>query len=140
MPLRFAELVKDHRDESAVLASLEVGKPTGDNTSVDVSSAAATIRWYAGAVDKGYGEVAPAPTDALALTGREALGVVAAVVPWNYALIIASWKLAPAMATGDSVIVKPAEQSSLATIRLVEWGWRPATLHTLDAYTALKTT
>jgi len=83
-----------------------------------VDKAAETIAWYAETIDKSYDEVAPTPGDALALITREPLGVVAAVVPWNYALLIASWKPGPALATGNSVVLKPAEQTSLTALRL----------------------
>jgi len=116
--LRFAELVEEHRDELALLETLDTGKPIGDTTSVDAPSAATTLRWYAEAVDKLYGEVAPTGPDALATITREPVGVVAAIVPWNYPLIITAWKLGPALIAGNSVIVKPAEQSPMATLRL----------------------
>lgn len=116
--LRFAALVEAHRDELALLETLDTGKPIGDTTSVDAPSVAATLRWYAEAADKLYGEVAPTGPDALATITREPVGVVAAIVPWNYPLIITAWKLGPALVTGNSVIVKPAEQSPMATLRL----------------------
>jgi acyl-CoA reductase-like NAD-dependent aldehyde dehydrogenase len=116
--LRFADLVEEHRDELALLETLDTGKPIGDTTSVDAPSVAATLRWYAEAADKLYGEVAPTGPDALATITREPVGVVAAIVPWNYPLIITAWKLGPALITGNSVIVKPAEQSPMATLRL----------------------
>ncbi len=116
--LRFAELVEQHRDELALLETLDTGKPIGDTTSVDAPSVATTLRWYAEVADKLYGEVAPTGPDALATITREPVGVVAAIVPWNYPLIITAWKLGPALITGNSVIVKPAEQSPMATLRL----------------------
>jgi acyl-CoA reductase-like NAD-dependent aldehyde dehydrogenase len=116
--LRFADLVEEHRDELALLETLDTGKPIGDTTSVDAPGVATTLRWYAEAADKLYGEVAPTGPDALATITREPVGVVAAIVPWNYPLIITAWKLGPALITGNSVIVKPAEQSPMATLRL----------------------
>lgn len=116
--LRFAALVEAHRDELALLETLDTGKPIGDTTSVDAPSVATTLRWYAEAADKLYGEVAPTGSEALATITREPVGVVAAILPWNYPLIITAWKLGPALATGNSVIVKPAEQSPMATLRL----------------------
>ncbi len=115
---RFADLVDEHREELALLETIETGKPIRDTTRVDAPSAASTIRWYAEAVDKVYGEVAPTAADALATITREPVGVVTAIVPWNYPLIITAWKLGPALATGNSVIVKPAQQSTMATLRL----------------------
>jgi gamma-glutamyl-gamma-aminobutyraldehyde dehydrogenase/4-guanidinobutyraldehyde dehydrogenase/NAD-dependent aldehyde dehydrogenase len=116
--LRWAELVRANAEELALLDTLEMGKPISESLRVDAGGTADTIAWYAEAVDKSYGEIAPAPPDALAMITREPLGVIGAVVPWNYALLIASWKLAPAIATGNSVVLKPAEQTSLAALVL----------------------
>ncbi|MGW1045572.1 aldehyde dehydrogenase [Streptomyces sp. NPDC002547] len=116
--LHWAELIRADAEELALLDTLEMGKPITESLRVDVSKAAETIAWYAEAIDKTYDEIAPTPGDALALITREPLGVVGAVVPWNYALLIASWKLGPALATGNSVVLKPAEQTSLAALRL----------------------
>ncbi len=118
--LRLAGLMEERLDELALLESVDVGKPIGDALRVDVPNAAACLRWYAEAVDKLYGEVAPTGRDALALVEREPLGVIGAVVPWNYPLIITAWKLAPALATGNSVVLKPAEQSPLSALALAE--------------------
>ncbi|PSK90203.1 gamma-glutamyl-gamma-aminobutyraldehyde dehydrogenase/4-guanidinobutyraldehyde dehydrogenase/NAD-dependent aldehyde dehydrogenase [Murinocardiopsis flavida] len=115
---RLADLVEAHLDELALLESLDTGKPIADTVAVDVPSLARTLRWYAEAVDKVSGEVAPGPDSALVTVTREPLGVVGAVVPWNYPLIISGWKIAPALAVGNSVLLKPAEQSSLSAIRL----------------------
>ena len=115
---RWADLVREHRDELALLETLETGKPIGDTRRVDVPACAATIDWYAEALDKLYDEVAPTGKDAVTTITREPIGVVAAVVPWNYPLIIAAWKIGPALGVGNSVILKPAEQSSLASLRL----------------------
>ncbi|MFJ9250505.1 aldehyde dehydrogenase [Streptomyces sp. NPDC101776] len=116
--LSWADLVLENAEELALLDTLEMGKPITESVRIDVAKTAETIAWYAEAIDKTYDEVAPTPADALALITREPLGVVGAVVPWNYALLIASWKLAPALATGNSVVLKPAEQTSLAALRL----------------------
>src|SRR5829696_2884761 len=116
--LRFADLVRANADELALLESLDVGHPIGDATAVDVPGAANCLQWYAEAADKQYGEIGPTGPDALSLVTREPLGVVAAVVPWNYPLIISAWKLGPALATGNSVILKPASQSPLTALRL----------------------
>ena len=117
---RFAELMYGHAEELALLETLNMGKPISDAISVDVPASAGTIAWYAEAIDKIYGEVAPTGSDALGLITREPLGVVAAIVPWNFPLLMASWKLGPALAAGNSVILKPAEQSPLSAIRLGE--------------------
>lgn len=116
--VRLAELMREHRDELALLETLDVGKPIGESLRVDVLSAADVFEWYGEAVDKVYDRTAPLGPDALALVAREPLGVVGAVVPWNYPLILTSWKLAPALATGNSVVLKPAEQSPLSAILL----------------------
>lgn len=118
--LKFADLILQNREELALLESWEAGHPIGDALNVDVPSAARTFRWYAEALDKIYDEVAPAPRSALTLVTREPLGVVGAVVPWNYPLIISAWKLAPALAMGNSVVLKPSENTSLASLRLAE--------------------
>lgn len=116
--LRWAALITANADELALLDTLEMGKPIGEARRVDVAKTAETIAWYAETIDKTYDEVAPTPGDALAWVTREPLGVIGAVVPWNYALLIASWKIGPALATGNSVVLKPAEQTSLATLVL----------------------
>ena len=120
--LRFAELVRDHADELALLETLDAGKPIGDTTSVDVPACASTLQWYAEAADKVYDEVGPTAADRLSIVRRQPAGVVAAVVPWNYPLIITAWKLGPALAAGNSVVLKPAEQTPLATLRLAALG------------------
>ncbi len=116
--VRLGELMLEHRDELALLETLEVGKPIGDTTGVDVPTAASVFTWYGEAIDKLYDAVAPVGAGALALVTREPLGVVGAVVPWNYPLILTSWKLGPALAAGNSVVLKPAEQSSLGALLL----------------------
>jgi acyl-CoA reductase-like NAD-dependent aldehyde dehydrogenase len=116
--LRLADLIDSHAEELAQLESADVGHPISDARSVDVPGARNCFAWYAEAIDKVYGEIAPTGPDALALVGREPLGVVGAVVPWNYPLIITAWKLAPALAMGNSVVLKPAEQSPLTALAL----------------------
>ena len=118
--LRLAELVRVNLDELALLESLDVGKPIRDTLAVDVPSCATTLQWYAETIDKTYGEVGPTGPDALSLVTREPIGVVAAIVPWNYPLIISAWKLGPALAAGNSVVLKPASQSPLSALRLAE--------------------
>jgi acyl-CoA reductase-like NAD-dependent aldehyde dehydrogenase len=118
--LRLAELIDSGADELAQLESADTGHPIGDARGVDVPGARDCFAWFAEAIDKVYGEIAPTGADALALIGREPLGVVGAVVPWNYPLIITAWKLAPALATGNSVVLKPAEQSPLSALALAE--------------------
>jgi acyl-CoA reductase-like NAD-dependent aldehyde dehydrogenase len=116
----FADLLMTHADELALMESLDMGKPIRFSKSVDVKSAANCIRWYGEAVDKVYDEIAPTPRTALALITREPIGVVGVIVPWNYPMIMAAWKIAPALATGNSVVLKPSEKSPLTALRLAE--------------------
>jgi acyl-CoA reductase-like NAD-dependent aldehyde dehydrogenase len=116
--LRLAGLIDEHAEELAQLESTDVGHPISDARGVDVPGARKCFAWYAEAIDKVYGEIAPTGADALALVQREPLGVIGAVVPWNYPLIITAWKLAPALAVGNSVVLKPAEQSPLSALAL----------------------
>jgi acyl-CoA reductase-like NAD-dependent aldehyde dehydrogenase len=118
--LRFAELMRADLERLAALETLDVGKPIANSLSVDVPFAADCIAYYAEFADKLYDEVAPTGPKDLALVRREPLGVIAAIVPWNYPLIISAWKLGPALLSGNSVVLKPAEQSPLTAIRLGE--------------------
>nr|WP_294863401.1 aldehyde dehydrogenase [uncultured Pseudogulbenkiania sp.] len=115
---RFAALIRQHRDELALLETLDMGKPIGDSTTVDLPGAAYCVEWFAEAIDKVGGEVAPVDPKLVGLVTREPVGVVAAVVPWNFPILMASWKFAPALAAGNAVIVKPSEKSPLTAIRL----------------------
>lgn len=118
--LRLSELILAHREELALLDSLNMGKPIMDAYNIDVPGAAHVFAWYGESLDKLYGQIAPTASSALATITREALGVVAAVVPWNFPLDMAAWKLAPALAAGNSVVLKPAEQSPSSALRLAE--------------------
>src|SRR5690606_3171598 len=118
--LAFAQKLLEHREELALLESMDVGKPITNAYNGDIVSAATCIQWYAEAIDKLYGETAPATDDMTTMVVREPVGVVAAVVPWNYPLSMAAWKLGPALASGNSVILKPAEQSPLTAIRIAQ--------------------
>ncbi len=113
---RLSDLMLENLEELALLESLETGHPISDALKVDVPQAARTFRWYAEAIDKVYDEVAPTANDQLAFVTREPLGVIGAVVPWNYPLIISAWKVAPALASGNSVVLKPAEDASLSSL------------------------
>lgn len=117
---RLAELIMTNREELALLDSLNMGKPVMDAFNIDVPGSAHVFAWYGEALDKLYDQVAPTAANALATITREALGVVAAVVPWNFPLDMAAWKLAPALAAGNSVVLKPAEQSPFSALRLAE--------------------
>jgi gamma-glutamyl-gamma-aminobutyraldehyde dehydrogenase len=116
--LRFAELIREHTEEIALLETLDVGKVIGNSLSVDVPFCADCIQYYAEFADKLLDEVAPLGSHDVAMVRKEPLGVIGAIVPWNYPLIIAAWKLGPALVAGNSVVLKPAEQSPLATLFL----------------------
>ncbi|HZE92196.1 MAG TPA: aldehyde dehydrogenase [Rhizobacter sp.] len=117
---RFAEKILAAQDELALLETLDVGKPIQYSLSVDVPASARCIAWYAEAIDKVYDEIAPTARNALALITREPMGVIGSVVPWNYPMIMAAWKLGPALATGNSVVLKPSEKSPLTALRLAD--------------------
>jgi gamma-glutamyl-gamma-aminobutyraldehyde dehydrogenase len=118
--LRVADSIEAHADELAMLDALEGGKPITDCREVDLPDTVKTFRWYAEAIDKVFDAVAPTGPEALGLIVREPVGVVGAVVPWNFPILMAAWKMAPALAAGNSVIVKPSKLTSLSVIRLAE--------------------
>jgi 4-guanidinobutyraldehyde dehydrogenase/NAD-dependent aldehyde dehydrogenase len=118
--LRFAELIRKHREELALTETMDMGKPISDSMKIDVPAAANCIAWFAEAIDKVYGEVAPTGQETLAFITREPSGVVGAIVPWNFPLNMAAWKLGPALATGNSVVLKPSEKSPLTALRIAE--------------------
>jgi acyl-CoA reductase-like NAD-dependent aldehyde dehydrogenase len=118
--LRFAEAILKHTEELALLETLDMGKPISDSLKIDVPGAARCLQWYAEAIDKVYDEVAPTGPRALALITREPMGVVGAIVPWNYPLLMAAWKIAPILATGNSLVLKPSEKSPLTALRVAE--------------------
>jgi len=118
--LKFADLILQHREELALLETLDVGKPITDSLNVDIPAAARCIQWYAEAIDKIYDEVAPTSRDALALITREPMGVVGAIVPWNFPLIMAAWKIGPVLAAGNSLVLKPSEKSPFTAIRVAQ--------------------
>ena len=117
---RFATVIEANAEELAELEALEVGKPISDALGVDLPETVATIRWHAEAADKIYDKVSPSDPGFLAMIVREPLGVVAAVLPWNFPIMMAAWKVGPALAEGNTMVLKPAEQSSMSTIRLAE--------------------
>lgn len=118
--IRFADLLLENAEELALLETLDMGKPISDSLHIDVASAANSLRWSAEAIDKIYDEVAATPHAELGLVTREPVGVVAAIVPWNFPLLMSCWKLGPALATGNSVILKPSEKSPLTAIRIAQ--------------------
>jgi 4-guanidinobutyraldehyde dehydrogenase/NAD-dependent aldehyde dehydrogenase len=118
--LRFAALIEQHSEELALLETLDMGKPIAHALGMDLVATVDAIRWSGEAIDKIYDEVAATPHDQLGLVTREPIGVVAAIVPWNFPLMMSAWKLGPALATGNSVILKPSERSPLSAIRLAK--------------------
>ncbi|WP_307832122.1 aldehyde dehydrogenase [Prauserella cavernicola] len=118
--LRFADLLDEHIDELAELDSIDAGKPITDCRTLDVPDAIGTIRWYAESIDKVFGSVSPTGPGNLGLITREPVGVVAGVLPWNFPMATLSWKIGPALAAGNSVVIKPAELSPFSTLRTAE--------------------
>jgi 4-guanidinobutyraldehyde dehydrogenase/NAD-dependent aldehyde dehydrogenase len=117
---RFAELIRENGEELALLETLDMGKPISVSLNVDIPSAARCIEWYAEAIDKIYDEVAPTGPGAFATITREPMGVVGAIVPWNYPLLMAAWKIGPILASGNSFVLKPSEKSPLTAIRVAQ--------------------
>ena len=117
--LRVAALMETRRNDFVLADSIDIGKPVGF-AGMEFDNAVRTFRWYAEAIDKVYGETGPVGDNDLSMVVHEPLGVVAAIVPWNYPMLMASWKVAPALAAGNSVILKPAEQSPLSALLLAE--------------------
>ncbi|MGI4844642.1 MAG: aldehyde dehydrogenase [Janthinobacterium lividum] len=136
--VRFADLMLAHRDELALLETLDMGKPIRYSLSVDVQLAQNCIRWYGEAIDKIYDQVAPTGADSLALVTREPVGVVAAIIPWNYPMLMAAWKIGPALASGNSLVLKPSEKAPLSCLRLAELaleaGLPPGVFNVLPRY------
>ncbi len=118
--IRLGKLIYRNRHELAVMESLDSGKPIRDCELVDIPESIHTLQWHAELADKLYDQAAPSGEDAMAMIVREPVGVVAAILPWNFPLLMLAWKIAPALACGNSVIVKPAEQTSLTALRVAE--------------------
>lgn len=118
--LRFADLIRANLHELAVTESLDAGKPITDTLTVDVPATADTIAWHAEVQDKLFARVAPTDNSTLGLIVREPLGVVGLVLPWNFPILMAAWKLGPALATGNSIVLKPSQMTSLTALRLGE--------------------
>jgi aldehyde dehydrogenase (NAD+) len=117
---KLAELVRKHAEELATLETLDTGKPISDARNIDVPIVADTIEYYAGWANKLQGETIPVSGPFFNYTLREPLGVVGGITAWNFPLLLASWKLAPALATGNTLVIKPAEQTPLTALRLGE--------------------
>ena len=136
--LRLADIVERHAEELALLESLDTGKPIADALTADLPDAIETLRWHAEAIDKLYDSLSPTATDIVSMIVREPIGVVAAVVPWNFPLAITAMKVGPVLAGGNSIVIKPAEQSPLTAIKLAtltaEAGLPPGVLNVLPGY------
>jgi gamma-glutamyl-gamma-aminobutyraldehyde dehydrogenase len=118
--LRFAGLLEQHAHELAVMESLDSGKPIRECQNTDLHEAIHTIRWHAELIDKVYDHTAPVGANALALVVREAIGVVGLVLPWNFPLLMLAWKIGPSLAAGFSIVVKPAQETTLTALRVAE--------------------
>jgi gamma-glutamyl-gamma-aminobutyraldehyde dehydrogenase len=118
--IRLCKLITRNRRELAVMESLDSGKPILDCETIDIPETIHTIKWHAELIDKVYDQMAPAQDDAISMIIREPIGVVATILPWNFPLMMMAWKIGPALAAGNSVIVKPAEQTCLTALRLAE--------------------
>lgn len=135
-----ADLMERHTETLAVLESLDVGKPIDNALKSDVPGAIRTLRYYAEALDKIYGEVGPETNDRISFAVHEPLGVIGIIVPWNFPLLMTMWKVAPAIAMGNSVVIKPAEQSPLTALMLgqlaLEAGFPPGVINVVPGFGA----
>ena len=120
--VRWADLIDANARELGLIETIDAGKPISDTVGLDMPDTAACIRWHAEAADTVYGQVAPSPEGTVATIVREPVGVVGAVIPWNYPALMAAWKLGPALATGNTVVIKPASTTSLSLLRIAELG------------------
>lgn len=118
--LKWVELLHAHHEELAALDCIDAGKPISECMNTDMPATIDTVAWYAEAIDKCFGKISPTGPDALGLIVREPIGVVGAVLPWNFPAQMYAWKVAPALAAGNSVIVKPAELTSLSAYRMTQ--------------------
>jgi aldehyde dehydrogenase (NAD+) len=135
---RLADLIERHADELARLESLDNGKPYAVATAADLPLTIACYRYYAGWADKVQGRTIPVNGDYFCYTRLEPVGVVGQIIPWNFPLLMQAWKLAPALATGNTVVMKPAEQTPLTALRvgelIVEAGFPPGVVNLLPGY------
>ena len=135
---RLADLVEDNADELGLLETQDNGKPYFEARRIDVPSVAQTLRYYAGLADKVQGDTVPVPGPFLNYTLREPVGVVGAIIPWNFPLSMAAWKVAPALACGNTVVLKPAEQTPLTALRFgelaAEAGFPPGVLNVVPGF------
>ncbi len=117
---KFADLIELHAEELALLETLDMGKPISDVLNIDLPEVTKTIRYFAECIDKVEGAVTHTSADALHMILHEPLGVIGAITPWNYPMLMAVWKLAPALAAGNCVVLKPAEQAPLSCLKLAQ--------------------
>ena len=135
---KLADLIMEHRDDLAELETMDNGKPISDSRNIDVPLVADCIEYYAGWANKVHGETIPVPGPFLNYTLREPIGVVGQIVAWNFPMLLAAWKLGPALATGNTVVLKPAEQTPLSALRLgelcLEAGIPPCVVNVLPGF------
>lgn len=135
---KLADLLERDAETLALLESLDVGKPIRDALAIDIPASVRTLRYYAEALDKVYGEVGPETTDRFSYAVHEPLGVIGVIVPWNFPLMMAMWKVGPALAMGNSIVLKPAEQSPMTAIKLgqlaLEAGIPPGVLNIVPGF------
>lgn len=116
--LKFADLLEEHADELAALETLDNGKPINDSRAADIPLVIQCIRYYAGWADKIHGDTIPIDGEFFCYTRREPVGVVGQIIPWNFPALMAAWKWGPALATGCTIVMKPAEQTPLTCLRM----------------------
>jgi acyl-CoA reductase-like NAD-dependent aldehyde dehydrogenase len=135
---RWADLIEDHAAELALLETLSMGKPISDALGIDLPETVVTVRYFGEAIDKIGGVVTNSPHTATHMVSREPLGVVGAISAWNYPLLMATWKVAPALAAGNCVVLKPSEKAGLSCIRLAqlfaEAGGPPGVFNVVNGY------
>jgi len=135
---KLAQLVDAHREELAQLESMDMGKPIRDSLNIDLATAVDALEYFAGMATKVQGETIPVPGPYYNFTVREPLGVIGGIIPWNYPLLQAIWKIAPAVAAGNTVVLKPAEQASLTVLELArlvaEAGFPPGVINVVPGF------
>ncbi|WP_133010344.1 aldehyde dehydrogenase [Marinomonas flavescens] len=122
--LKLCDLIEENATELAVMESIDSGKPIADCVNIDISEVIHTLSWHAELMDKIYDQTAPVGNDAMAMIVREPVGVVGAVLPWNFPILMLAWKMAPSLAAGCSVVLKPAAQTSLTALRVAELAYQ----------------
>lgn len=135
---KLADLMESHLDELAALETLDNGKPIGDARAADLPLAIDSIRYYAGWADKVHGDTIPVRGDYFCYTRREPVGVCGQIIPWNFPILMTAWKWGPALATGNTIVMKPAEQTPLTCLRLgelaLEAGFPPGVINIVPGY------